>query len=87
MLLVLVLLGTARAGFSQASEDQYPVLYELEPRYSVLNITGWETYPACWLFPQPAVSLVYEGNTYLVAIKADTADTSGGKAVADAWCQ
>ncbi|KDD74510.1 hypothetical protein H632_c1265p0, partial [Helicosporidium sp. ATCC 50920] len=55
--------------------------------YSVLNITGWSSYPDCWLFPQPAITLVSTdpAQTWQVAFTAGSDDKSAGKDVADAW--
>lgn len=55
--------------------------------YNLLNITGWDAYPDCWVFPQPAISLVFEDTTHLIAFAADEDDKSAGRTVANAWCQ
>ncbi|KFM24765.1 hypothetical protein F751_3777 [Auxenochlorella protothecoides] len=77
----------ALAATASAVEEEFPVLYELEPLYNVLNITGWSSYPDCWIFPQPAITLVYEDATYQIATTADEEDKTKGKLVANAWCQ
>ena len=57
--------------------------------YDFLNYTGLSWYPTsnCWLFPQPAISLIYGGAPYQIAFLATTTDTSAGADVAQAYCQ
>lgn len=64
-----------------------PPLHTFAALYNVLNITGWSSYPDCWIFPQPAITLVYEDATYQIATTADEEDKTKGKLVANAWCQ
>lgn len=67
----------------------WSLFYYVAASYSVLNITGWSSYPDCWLFPQPAITLVSTdpAQTWQVAFTAGSDDKSAGKDVADAWCQ
>jgi hypothetical protein len=61
-----------------ASAKSFDALDTLTPYYNVLDVLKWETYPDCWIFPQPAITLVKDQKPYLVAY--------GDKEVADAWC-
>lgn len=77
--------GTSHSGMPTLFPASWPPM--LAALYNVLNITGWDAYPDCWVFPQPAISLVFEDLTHLIAFTADEEDESAGQTVADAWCQ
>lgn len=51
----------------------------------MLNATGLD--PSCWLYPTMAVTLVKGEKVYQIATLLNKKDKTGGRKVADAWCQ
>eukprot|EP00887_Chlorella_sp_A99_P003210 scaffold9.g3210.t1 len=96
-LVVLLALATSTLAARSLQEDHkqepsnihFDLLSTLEPVYDYLNHTGQDWYPTpnCWLFPQPAVSVLYNGAPYQIAFLANASDKSNGKDVANAFCQ
>lgn len=85
-----VLLAVLLAVSTQAALAAYDfsLLSTLPPLYDFLNATGLDDYPLsnCWLFPQPAISLVVDATAYQVAFEATPTSGTDGAAVANAWC-
>jgi hypothetical protein len=59
---------------------------QLTANYDAAEILGWgiNNYPDCWVFPLPALTMVKDDRVFLLS--STTADSTDGKAAADAWC-